>query len=278
MRGGGPLWVTVLVALVALSEAQSGLKILSQYKSSFVLNGVFQQNNTITVQCTDADFGIWRYLILTKADGTTQTLGVRCNAPEYQYTKTLVGYIPNDGISLLYSNCLLQSPYGFDPSLLATVDFSRAPTNPGQLVAQSIHRHKAVMTHRPENRAVKHRKFLGALIGGVIGGAIYCAIAGCGGGGGLDQGKLDTLNTQVGTLQTTTAKLEAATTAMAGQITTLFTAQSQFATSISSSLDTTKQLFEQQLTLANQSLQAQRDTTDYLTFLNGGLTNAFDCT
>ena len=267
------VWLAVFVTLAALGEAQDGLRILSQYKSSFVLNGVFQQNNTVTVQCTQSDFGIWRYLTLTKADGTTQALGVRCNAPEYQYTKTLVGYIPNDGIALLYSNCLLQSPYGFDPSLLAVVDFSRAPTNPGQLVAQSIHRHKAVMRHRPENRATKHRKIFGALLGGVVGGALYCAIAGCGGGGGLDQGKLDALNTRVDTLQQTTANLQVATTAMAGQITTLFTAQSQFATQISSSLQTTTQLFEQQLTLANQSLQAQRDTTDYLTYLNGGLTN-----
>ena len=270
--------LALLLALVACATGQT-LKILSERYNSFVLNGVFQQNHTITVQCTDADFGITRYLTVTRADGTSNTIGVRCNAPTYTYTTTLVGYVPADGISLLFSNCLVQNPYGYDPNLLAQIDLDRAPSNPGQLVAQSIHRRKLVHEVRPDSlaRPFQQRKFFGALIGGIVGGIIACAIplGLCGGGGGADPAKLAELNTRVDALQGQTNNLIAATDKMAGQITNLFTAQSEFATTVSASLTTTTQLFNQQLDLANKSLQAQKNTTDYLSFLNGGLTQDF---
>lgn len=268
----------LLAVIVSLASGQT-LTILSQYKNAFVLNGVFQQTNTMAIQCFDTDYGIWRYLIVTKADNTASTVGLRCNAPTYIFTKTLVGYIPEDGTSLLFSNCLLQNPYNVDPTLGVTADISRAPTNPGEVVSLAIHRRKQQMEHRnDEIRTMhgipKHRKcpICVALVGGIIGGYLYCTIQGCGGGGGADQKELDNLNTQVGTLQTTTNNLVTATNAMAGQITTLFTAQSTFATTVSGALDTTTQLFNQQLALANASLAMQQNTTDYLTYLNGGLT------
>lgn len=261
-----------LTWLVVWCQGQA-LTILSQYRQAYVLNGAFQQINTMTIQCTDSDFGIWRYLAVTRADGTSQTVGVRCNAPTYTYTKTLVGYVPADGVALAFSNCLVQNPYSFDSSLLAEADFTRAPTNPGQLVAQSIHRHQKHVSVNPDHRLHKRRKgLLVSLLGGAIGGVIYCAIAGCGGGGGADQGKLDELNNRINALKQAGDELKTATDTMTGQITQLFTAQAQFADNVTASLQTTQQLFTEQLNLANQSLQAQRSTTDYLTYLNGGLT------
>lgn len=267
--------VFVLLLVAQWAAAQSGLRIISDRYNTFVLNGLFQQNHTMTVQCTDSDFGIWRYLSVNRADGTSNTVGVRCNAPTYSYTTERVGYVAADGLSLLFSNCLVQNPYGYDPNLLAQIDLSRAPTNPGQVVAQAIHRRKLVHELRPESlaRPFHKRKFWASVISGLVGGVLACALplGLCGGGGGADPAKLAELNTQVGILQGTTATLVQTTNNMAGQITSLFTAQSEFASTVAGSLTTTTQLFNQQLDLANKSLQAQKDTTDYLTYLNGGL-------
>ena len=87
------LWLLVFAVLAV--DAQT-LKIMSQRQNAYALNGRMYQNNTITVQCTDADFGVYRFATITKGDGSTVQLGVLCSPPVYSYELEEVGRVPRD--------------------------------------------------------------------------------------------------------------------------------------------------------------------------------------
>lgn len=269
-------WLCVLVLLLGGIHAQSPtLKILSERLNTFFLNGQLKQNNTITVQCTDSDYGVFRYVQITKPDGTTQLLGVRCNAPTYTFTKTLIGYVPVDGIQTVYSNCLVQNTFNIDPASMTAADFSRAPSNPAQLVAQSIHHRKHLELTRP-GHFTAHRKFFWlpilavGFVGGIAGAAMYCALGGCG-GGGADEGRMNDLQAQIKSLDANKDQLNANLKTLQGQVTDLWSNQSAFATETAKALRDTTTLFTTQLGATQNTLDAQRNTTDQLQYIVNNL-------
>jgi len=260
------LRVLLVCCLLALGAHGQGLRILSTYLNAFVINGKFQQNATITVQCTDADYGVYRYITITQSDGTARLLGVRCNAPTYMYTKTQIGVVPNDGFLQLYGNCLLQSP--FQQGLnIPEVDFSRSPANPGQIVLQSHHKRRLAQAH---GRVQHHRKGFEWILNAVSAG-LYCTFAGCGG----NDVDLTELTNRVNTLENAGKNLSSSVETMAKELSSLFTAQKNFSATTTAALKDIQDLTKQQIDRAINDVNIQANTTNYLRTLNSQLTKEF---
>jgi hypothetical protein len=273
----GLAFALTLAWVTPLARAQTPtFGILSTYLNAYALNGVLYQNMTLTIQCTDADYGITRYLTITMADGTTSLLGIQCSAPTYLYTTTLVGYVPNNGVFQGYSSCLMQSPFTVDPSTVPQIDFNRSPANPGQIVALSKHkqrlaredgRHESIHMQRHWDR----KSFFdgGNSLANFMSFGLYCTFKDCSGSNGPD---LTDLTNKVDQLQGAKDALNASITALANGLTTYITTQANLSAATTASITSLQTLMDQNIDRATTSIMIQQNTTDYLTRLNQGLT------
>jgi hypothetical protein len=184
MRVYFPVLSLVVLLLLCINgpaaQAQT-LKILSQRQNAYALNGRMYQNNTITVQCTDADFGVYRYATITKGDGSTVQLGVLCSPPVYSYELEEVGQVPRDARSETFAHCLTSDSLKVSTAMVNNLlDRTTADST---VIGSSLRRHKLVETNR--HMLKPHRKLFlidDAINFGVALGAaeLYCKkIFGC---------------------------------------------------------------------------------------------------
>ena len=274
------IWVLALaLALAPLrARAQSPtFGILSTYLNAYALNGKLYQNMTLTIQCTDSDYGITRYLTITMADGTEDLLGILCSAPTYIYTTTLVGYIPNDGVFQAYSSCLMQSPYTLDPSTVPQIDFDRSPASPDQVIALSHHkreraredlRHESI--HMQRHAARKSFFDGGNSLANAFTFGLYCTFKDCSGSNGPD---LTELTNRVDQLAGAKDVLNNSITSLKNSLTAFITTQANLTEINTASITNLKTLMDQNIDRATTSIMLQQNTTDYLARLNQGLTS-----
>lgn len=62
-----------------------------------IINGVVQRTQTLSIQCTSADFGQTMPFNITSAAGSVHTMQIFCPPLALQYSMSLVGYVPHYG-------------------------------------------------------------------------------------------------------------------------------------------------------------------------------------
>ncbi len=95
------------LCLIAIADA---LTIVSDIPSISYINNQLVQNRQITYRCTDADSGLTQTLTFTTSNGT-KIVTVTCNAPQYIYTLTIIGYVPEDGRLSVREFCKVRDPF-----------------------------------------------------------------------------------------------------------------------------------------------------------------------
>lgn len=280
------LW---LLGLLAVVEAQT-LRILSQRQNAYALNGRMYQNNTITVQCTDADFGVYRFATITKGDGSTVQLGVLCSPPVYSYELEEVGKVPRDARLDALTYCLTSDELKVNESQTAVALIDRTTTS--SVIGSSLRRRKLMEEHN-RHSLKPSRKLLPALffgaaatsvvfgfLGGMAGAAAYCK-GRCASQADVDdlRGKYTALDGTVTGLATSLGKFEGKFTDLTNKYEELFINTNQrfetvnatfnnMVSGVQASLDYvngTNELLRRQsqdLQYNFQLLQAQATTTD----------------
>jgi hypothetical protein len=259
--------------LVAVTQAQT-LRILSQRQNAYALNGRMYQNNTITVQCTDADFGVYRYSTITKGDGSTVQLGVLCSPPVYSYELEEVGRIPRDTRFDAVAYCLTADELKVNvSSTLALLDRTTASA----VIGNSLRRRKLL---EAQNRHKLHPfrksaagtafKFAAAagfdilfgFAGGVAGGAAYCR--GLAGGGCASVASVDDLKQKYTALDGSVTRLSNALDVFQGNFNNLTNKYQEMFINTNNRFDTVQSLFNNSISGVQASLDYVNGTNELL--------------
>lgn len=264
------LWLLVFAILAIVADAQT-LKILSQRQNAYALNGRMYQNNTITVQCTDADFGVYRYATITKGDGSTVQLGVLCSPPVYSYELEEVGRVPRDTRFDAVAYCLTADELKVNASATAAL-LDR--TSASAVIGSSLRKRKLLEDHnrhtlRPYRKAAAGTalKFAAAagfdiffgFAGGVAGGAAYCR--GLAGGGCASVASVEDLKAKYETLDGSVTTLSQRLDVFQGNFNNLTNKYQEMFINTNNRFETVEAMF-------NNSISAVQSSLDYVNGTN----------
>lgn len=268
------LCLLVFAVVAVLTDAQT-LRILSQRQNAYALNGRMYQNNTITVQCTDADFGVYRYATITKGDGSTVQLGVLCSPPVYSYELEEVGKVPRDTRLDSVTYCLTADDLKVDTvPINELLDRTTTPA----VIGNSIRRRKLMIQHgRHLARSLNyHRKFpllaavgiplLAGFAGGVAGGALYCQAIGC-----VKQSDLTPLRESITGLEGSVTNLKNNLSIFEGKFTNLTNTYAAMFTMTENRFEKVEALFNNSITGVQASLDYVNGTNEFLRQQNQNL-------
>lgn len=107
----------LLVALVVVgSDAAS---IVSERSNLVSRNGRIYSNKTITVRCSESDFGNpFVFTNLNAVTNLTQTINITCGAPRISYSGNVVGKVPRNGKIVRRQAPILRDPTRYDPDFV----------------------------------------------------------------------------------------------------------------------------------------------------------------
>lgn len=269
--------------LTTIADAQT-LKILSERRNAYAINGNVFQNNTITVQCTDADFGVYRLATITKADGSTVQLAVLCSPPVYTYSLEPVGIVPRDTNLDVLISCRSSDSLKLDTT--QTQDLLERTATTG-VIGSSLQKRKAIhdsgRSLRGSRKAGKGggganvliqagASFLFGFGGGILGGYEYCRqIGGC-----ASKGDLEKLRGTVTDLTGTVGNLSTSLDAFYGSFVNLTNNYNNFFVSTNTRFQTVQDWVNNSLAITNASLTFMNGTNEYLKQQSQNLTRSFE--
>lgn len=115
-KGGQWVWLVLLMAATVTVEPAT---IVSERSNLVSRNGRIYSNKTITVRCTQSDFGNpFIFTNLNSATNLTETINVTCGAPRISYSGNVVGQVPRNGKIVRREAPILRDPTRYDPEFV----------------------------------------------------------------------------------------------------------------------------------------------------------------